>query len=164
MFVHIEVFVYFQKRNFMLLLRVTTHHMKIPFNLVFTYFCCLKQKTDMTKIVVSNCFIIVKVPLPISQSLFWNLINPDKNLTCSPTVRSYKKCNEFRGHLLYFYLLLHMCLMYLFLLCSVQYVRGLKNFEAEQPYQHAVYYLAVLLAEQAWTKEELLAATDGNLI
>ncbi|PSN57801.1 Insulin-degrading enzyme [Blattella germanica] len=25
---------------------------------------------------------------------------------------------------------------------------------------HAVYYLAVLLAEQAWTKEELLAATD----
>ncbi|XP_033611295.1 insulin-degrading enzyme-like [Cryptotermes secundus] len=40
------------------------------------------------------------------------------------------------------------------------YVRGLRNFEAEQPYQHAVYYLAVLLAEQAWTKEELLAATD----
>ncbi|XP_069679683.1 insulin-degrading enzyme isoform X2 [Periplaneta americana] len=40
------------------------------------------------------------------------------------------------------------------------YVRGLKNFEAEQPYQHAVYYLAVLLAEQAWTKEELLAATN----
>lgn len=40
------------------------------------------------------------------------------------------------------------------------YVRGLKNFEAEQPYQHAVYYLAVLLAEQAWTKEELLAAAD----
>jgi insulysin len=57
-----------------------------------------------------------------------------------------------------------MYLMFLFLLCSVQYVRGLKNFEAEQPYQHAVYYLAVLLAEQAWTKEELLAATDGNLI
>lgn len=40
------------------------------------------------------------------------------------------------------------------------YVRGLKNFEAEQPYQHAAYYLGVLLAEQAWTKEELLAATD----
>nr|CAD7441027.1 unnamed protein product [Timema bartmani] len=39
------------------------------------------------------------------------------------------------------------------------YVRGLRNFEAEQPYQHAVYYLAVLLAEQAWTKEELLTAT-----
>ncbi|XP_049939528.1 insulin-degrading enzyme [Schistocerca serialis cubense] len=39
------------------------------------------------------------------------------------------------------------------------YIRGLKNFEAEQPYQHAVYYSAVLLAEQAWTKEELLAAT-----
>lgn len=38
------------------------------------------------------------------------------------------------------------------------YVRGMKNFEVEQPYQHAVYYLAVLLAEQAWTKEELLAS------
>lgn len=40
------------------------------------------------------------------------------------------------------------------------YIRGLKNFEAEQPYQHAVYFLAVLLAEQAWTKDELLAAAD----
>lgn len=39
------------------------------------------------------------------------------------------------------------------------YIRNLKNFAAEQPYQHAVYYLAVLLAEQAWMKEELLEAT-----
>lgn len=138
--------------------------MKLPLNLVFTYFCCLKQKTGMTKIVVSNWFIIVNIPLSVSESLFWNLVNPHKNLMCSPTVCSYKKCNEFRGHLLYFCLLLCMCLMFLFLLCSMQYVRGLKNFEAEQPYQHAVYYLAVLLAEQAWTKEELLAAADGNLI
>jgi len=35
----------------------------------------------------------------------------------------------------------------------------LKNFAAEQPYQHAVYYLVALLAEQAWLKEELLEAT-----
>ncbi|KAK0161382.1 hypothetical protein PV327_009858 [Microctonus hyperodae] len=39
------------------------------------------------------------------------------------------------------------------------YIRSLKNFEAEQPYQHAVYYLAVLLAEQVWTKDELLDAS-----
>lgn len=39
------------------------------------------------------------------------------------------------------------------------YIRGLKNFEAEQPYQHAVYYLAVLLAEHVWVKDELLDAS-----
>ncbi|XP_076624911.1 insulin degrading metalloproteinase isoform X1 [Colletes latitarsis] len=38
------------------------------------------------------------------------------------------------------------------------YMRSLKNFEAEQPYMHAIYYLAVLLSEQAWTKHELLKA------
>ncbi|KAG5318579.1 IDE enzyme, partial [Pseudoatta argentina] len=40
-----------------------------------------------------------------------------------------------------------------------KYIRSLKNFAAEQPYQHAVYYLVALLAEQAWLKEELLEAT-----
>nr|XP_022903817.1 insulin-degrading enzyme [Onthophagus taurus] len=40
------------------------------------------------------------------------------------------------------------------------YIRMLKNFAAEQPYQHAVYYLAVLLTEHSWTKQELLAATE----
>ncbi|KAL3284944.1 hypothetical protein HHI36_019075 [Cryptolaemus montrouzieri] len=40
------------------------------------------------------------------------------------------------------------------------YVRNLKNFNAEQPYQHAVYYLAVLLTEHSWTKQELLTATE----
>ncbi|XP_060526171.1 insulin-degrading enzyme [Cylas formicarius] len=40
------------------------------------------------------------------------------------------------------------------------YIRNLKNFSAEQPYQHAVYYLTVLLTEHSWTKEELLASTD----
>ncbi|XP_014470958.1 PREDICTED: insulin-degrading enzyme isoform X1 [Dinoponera quadriceps] len=39
------------------------------------------------------------------------------------------------------------------------YIRDLKNFAAEQPYHHAIYYLALLLAEQAWTKNELLDAT-----
>ncbi|XP_015602966.1 insulin-degrading enzyme isoform X2 [Cephus cinctus] len=40
------------------------------------------------------------------------------------------------------------------------YIRGLKNFEAEQPYQHAVYYLAVLLAEHVWVKDELYDASS----
>lgn len=39
-----------------------------------------------------------------------------------------------------------------------QYMRGLKNFSAEQPYQLAIYYLAVILTEQAWTKKELIDA------
>ena len=43
----------------------------------------------------------------------------------------------------------------------LQYVRGLKNFKAEQPHQHAIYYTSVLLSEQKWTKEELLESTDG---
>lgn len=41
-----------------------------------------------------------------------------------------------------------------------QYLRGLKNFSAEQPYQLAIYYLAVILTEQAWTKKELIEAMD----
>jgi len=45
-----------------------------------------------------------------------------------------------------------------------RYVRGLKNFRAEQPHQHAVYYTTVLSAEQCWTKEELLDATEGMTV
>ncbi|XP_074640666.1 insulin-degrading enzyme-like [Tubulanus polymorphus] len=40
------------------------------------------------------------------------------------------------------------------------YSRALKNFKAEQPYQHALYYTTVVLMEQIWTKEELLDALD----
>ncbi|XP_014680687.1 PREDICTED: insulin-degrading enzyme-like [Priapulus caudatus] len=36
------------------------------------------------------------------------------------------------------------------------YLRGLKNFRAEQPHQHATYYTSILMAEHAWTKDELL--------
>ncbi|XP_058058342.1 insulin-degrading enzyme [Anopheles bellator] len=39
------------------------------------------------------------------------------------------------------------------------YIRGLKNYQAEQPYQHAIYYLALLLMEQAWSRQELLDST-----
>lgn len=37
-----------------------------------------------------------------------------------------------------------------------QYIRSLKNYQTEQPYQHAIYYLALLLTELAWTRQELL--------
>ncbi|CAL7937409.1 unnamed protein product [Xylocopa violacea] len=40
------------------------------------------------------------------------------------------------------------------------YIRSLKNYKTEQPYQHVVYYLAVLLSEQTWMKDELLKATS----
>ncbi|XP_076044547.1 insulin degrading metalloproteinase isoform X2 [Oratosquilla oratoria] len=40
------------------------------------------------------------------------------------------------------------------------YVRALKNFNADQPHQHVVYYTSLLLAEHGWTKEELLQATE----
>ncbi|XP_055383724.1 insulin-degrading enzyme-like isoform X1 [Condylostylus longicornis] len=38
------------------------------------------------------------------------------------------------------------------------YTRQLKNFKAEQPYKHAIYYLALILTENAWSKGELLDA------
>lgn len=34
----------------------------------------------------------------------------------------------------------------------------LKNFVADQPYQHSLYYLALILVENAWSKSELEAA------
>lgn len=40
--------------------------------------------------------------------------------------------------------------------------RSYRNFKAEQPYQHAVYHLALLLTENAWTKAELQEAAQGN--
>lgn len=43
-----------------------------------------------------------------------------------------------------------------------QLQRSLKNYQAEQPYQHAVYYLALILTEQAWTKQELADAVSRN--
>ncbi|KAK7485900.1 hypothetical protein BaRGS_00022895, partial [Batillaria attramentaria] len=40
------------------------------------------------------------------------------------------------------------------------YERGLRNFRAEQPHQHAVYYTSVLMSEVVWTKDELLQALE----
>uniref|UniRef100_A0A1W7RAD0 Insulin-degrading enzyme n=1 Tax=Hadrurus spadix TaxID=141984 RepID=A0A1W7RAD0_9SCOR len=40
------------------------------------------------------------------------------------------------------------------------YIRGLKNFQAEQPHQHAVYYTCLLLAERIWSNDELLDVAE----
>ncbi|XP_059421799.1 insulin-degrading enzyme isoform X1 [Carassius carassius] len=40
------------------------------------------------------------------------------------------------------------------------YMRSLNNFRAEQPHQHAMYYLRLLMTEVAWTKDELRDALD----
>lgn len=42
-------------------------------------------------------------------------------------------------------------------------MRSLNNFRAEQPHQHAMYYLRLLMTEVAWTKDELKEALDGEL-
>lgn len=43
-------------------------------------------------------------------------------------------------------------------------MRSLNNFRAEQPHQHAMYYLRLLMTEVAWTKDELKEALDGNVL
>ncbi|XP_066956310.1 insulin-degrading enzyme [Macrobrachium rosenbergii] len=40
------------------------------------------------------------------------------------------------------------------------YVRSLRNFDADQPHMHLVYYTSLLLGEHGWTKQELLQATE----
>ncbi|XP_042192680.1 insulin-degrading enzyme isoform X1 [Callorhinchus milii] len=40
------------------------------------------------------------------------------------------------------------------------YMRSLSNFRAEQPHQHAMYYLRLLMTEVAWTKDELKEALE----
>lgn len=44
-----------------------------------------------------------------------------------------------------------------------EFIRSLKNFKAEQPYQHAIYYLALILTENAWANSELLDAMECRL-
>jgi len=40
---------------------------------------------------------------------------------------------------------------------------GLKNFAAEQPHQHALYFTSFLLEELAWHKDELVEALEGTV-
>lgn len=41
-----------------------------------------------------------------------------------------------------------------------EYHRNLKNFSAEQPYQHSIYFLTLLLTENVWSNSELLDAIE----
>ena len=41
-----------------------------------------------------------------------------------------------------------------------EYIRVLKNFQAEEPCEHAEFYTNLLLSEQLWTYEELLDTAD----
>lgn len=47
--------------------------------------------------------------------------------------------------------------------CFFQFTRSLRNFNAEQPHQHAMYYTSVLMSEVMWTKDEMLDAMEGIL-
>ena len=47
-----------------------------------------------------------------------------------------------------------------FKILKESYVRALQNFRAEQPYQHATYHTNLLMAERAWSKTDLLNATE----
>ena len=41
-----------------------------------------------------------------------------------------------------------------------KYKRSLQNFQVQQPYNHAIYFMQTLLVEKGWTKEELLCSID----
>ncbi|XP_066587176.1 insulin-degrading enzyme isoform X2 [Prorops nasuta] len=45
-----------------------------------------------------------------------------------------------------------------FVILKDEYIRDLKNYDADQPYQHAVYYLEALLSETIWLQDEMLEA------
>lgn len=41
--------------------------------------------------------------------------------------------------------------------------RKLRNFKAEQPYVHAIYYNNLLLDSKCWTKDELAEVVEGKI-
>ena len=44
-----------------------------------------------------------------------------------------------------------------------QILRKLKNFEADQPHTHAMFYMSYLLSEHAWDKFEILDSLKCKL-
>ena len=40
--------------------------------------------------------------------------------------------------------------------------RKLRNFQAEQPHRHAIYYTSILLDSQMWSTEDLAEALEGE--
>lgn len=51
-----------------------------------------------------------------------------------------------------------------FSILKESYQRNLINFEAEQPYKHAVYYTTLLISEKGWTKKQLLESINDFTI
>jgi len=47
-----------------------------------------------------------------------------------------------------------------FSILKESYQRNLINFEAEQPFKHAVYYMTVLISEKSWVKKQLLSTVN----
>ncbi|XP_048003633.1 insulin-degrading enzyme isoform X2 [Leguminivora glycinivorella] len=47
-----------------------------------------------------------------------------------------------------------------FAIMKENHIRGIRNFEAEQPYQHAVYQQALCLSDLVWTRCQLLEAAE----
>ena len=40
-------------------------------------------------------------------------------------------------------------------------MRALTNFDAKQPYKHAVYYVTLLISEKGWNKQQLLDCVNS---
>lgn len=45
-----------------------------------------------------------------------------------------------------------------FHILKAQMLRALYNHKTDQPYQHTIYYIALLLTEHAWSKADLIDA------
>ena len=51
-----------------------------------------------------------------------------------------------------------------FLVLKDLYVRSLKNWQDEQPYNHALFNLKYCLSEKRWSHEELLQNIEGSAV
>lgn len=47
-----------------------------------------------------------------------------------------------------------------FAIFKEMYARSMRNFQAEQPHRHAIYYTNILMSEVKWTNEELMQALE----
>ncbi|XP_021361137.1 insulin-degrading enzyme-like isoform X2 [Mizuhopecten yessoensis] len=47
-----------------------------------------------------------------------------------------------------------------FAIFKEMYARSMRNFQAEQPHRHAIYYTNILMSEVKWTNEELMHALE----
>ncbi|CAH2269862.1 jg7385 [Pararge aegeria aegeria] len=50
-----------------------------------------------------------------------------------------------------------------FAIMKESHIRAIKNFEAEQPYQHAVYQQALCLSDLVWTRCQLVESAESKI-